>query len=657
MPDVLSGAEWIALLVFGLINTIIAVMLITAVLRRLIGARTGAIRTAVVALALGFAFPPAAAIFLPEGEPATGAGAAVAFGATLVFTIVTGLVVLTILEILVPTGSVPSPVAFVRGWRGQIARTRRYLAVGWIFARHGLGRLTRPGGGLGGRETARALARALEEAGPTYVKLGQFLSTRPDVLPAEFIDELSSLQSNVSPLPWEDLEPVLRAELGDDLSTVFEHIDPKPLASAALAQVHQARLRDGRDVAVKVQRPGIRPVVLTDLDIIGRLARRVQEQTDWGADLGAEALAAGFAASIREEMDFTIERDNMLALAGTLPPGTTAVRLPLPRGRTTPRLIIMDFVSGTTIGKASTALAALEPNRRHTLGAALVRVMLHQILVAGTFHTDLHPGNLVLDDAGGLTMLDCGSVGRIDSYTREALGLLLSAIDRGDALRACDALLGITDAPPRLDEPALRRDLGRAIVRYTAPGATLGANAFSEVFRIVAAHRLTIPPEVAAVFRSLATLDGTVRAVDPDADLLVAARKFRDERQAALADPSSWPTLLQEELVDALPLLRALPRRIARIAEALETGTLQVETRRSYGEAAIRRQTAVIQMAFISILGVTAFATGIWLITSPGDTTLWGVRAVVLAGGALIAAGITLLTRVLYTAITLDRRR
>jgi ubiquinone biosynthesis protein len=236
MSQISSGAEWITLFLVGLLSTVITVVLLSLVLQRLIGARTGATRTTVVALALVFLFMPLSAlVFLPGDVPATGAGFAVAFIATLVLTLVIGLIVLTVLEILVPTGSVPSPLALVRGSRQRIVRTRRYLTVGWIFARHGLGRLTRARGGIGGPETARALARALEEAGPTYVKLGQFLSTRPDVLPAEFVRELESLQSDVAPVPWDGVQQVLRAELGDGLDTMFEHIDEKPPASASLA--------------------------------------------------------------------------------------------------------------------------------------------------------------------------------------------------------------------------------------------------------------------------------------------------------------------------------------------------------------------------------------------------------------------------------------
>src|ERR671931_211054 len=231
------------------------------------------------------------------------------------------MVFLVVAEALVPSGSLPGPLEWRRRLRGRIARTRRYAEITRIALRHGLlpylrgrgrARLDAP---QGRAELARSVRQALDEGGVTFVKLGQVLSTRRDLLPAEAVAELGRLQDRAAPAAWEQVETVLTEELDGSPGEVFAAIERRPLAAASVAQVHAARLHDGSEVVVKVQRPGIRQVVDRDLDIVARLARTLDRDTAWARSIGVRDLAGGFADAVREELDFRIEAGNMAGVA------------------------------------------------------------------------------------------------------------------------------------------------------------------------------------------------------------------------------------------------------------------------------------------------------------------------------------------------------
>jgi ubiquinone biosynthesis protein len=420
---------------------------------------------------------------------------------------------LILAEAVAPSGSV-RPLVWARALRQRLARLRRYLQILQIAARHGLRphlRGRRPAGSdtpAGRAGLARSLRLALEEGGVSFVKLGQLLATRRDLLPAEFIDELSKLHHQVTPAPWPQIEQVLAEELGAPPHTVFAEFDPHPLAAASIAQVHRARLRSsGADVAVKVQRPGIRPVVERDLDIVGRMAHRLQTRTRWGAAIGAVDLARGFATALHEELDFRVEARNIAAVAAaSAAPGTDAsVRLPALHPRLcTQRVLVMEQLDGLPLDAAGPLIDARGLDRQ-ALARALLGCLLRQIMLGGVFHADPHPGNILLLHDGHLALLDFGSVGRLDALLRSGLQQFLLAIDRGDPAGLYDALLEVVVRPDDLDEQRLQRALGQFMARHLNPGAALDVEMFTGLFRLVAGYDLIVPPEVAAVFRALAT--------------------------------------------------------------------------------------------------------------------------------------------------------
>ena len=272
----------------------------------------------------------------------------------------------------------------------------------------------------------------------TFVKLGQVLATRRDLLPEEFVTELSALQDDVPPVSWPAIDEVIRAELGAGVDELFASFERIPMAAASIAQVHAATLKSGQRVVVKVCRPGAPAVVESDLAILERLAVRLQRS--WGRSMGAVELADGFGDALREELDLRIEVRNMTSVAASACHDGSGVRIPVPvEGMSTQRVLVMERLEGRS-------LSAEEPHglteRRGALARGLLDCLLRQVMVDGIFHADPHPGNILLLSDGQLGLLDFGSVGRIDAEMRGALQRLLLAVDHGNPA-------GTNRRPPR----------------------------------------------------------------------------------------------------------------------------------------------------------------------------------------------------------------
>jgi ubiquinone biosynthesis protein len=640
------------------------VLLFAAVIRRLLGVRVGRVRTLLAAvLALVVTAPILASIAPPDPETVSGGEAVLLGGTAVVIAALLAMAALVILEVLLPTGSLPGPVELWRSARRRIARTRRYSTIIRIALRHGLGRFLRgrPGAGptssAARRRLARSLREALDEAGVTFVKLGQLLSTRGELLPAEFVEELTALQDNAAPVPWDDIAAVLAAELGRPVEEAFAEIDHEPMAAASVAQVHAARLTDGTEVVVKVQRPGIAVIVERDLDILLRLAGTLEDRTSWGRSFGARRLALGFADALREELDFTIERDNLQTMAAAL--DTTpdrGVRVPAPYvALSSERVLVMRRLPGTPLGAAGPKLARLGDERRDAIASNLLDSMLDQILVYGNFHVDLHPGNLLVEDDGSLGMLDLGSVGRLDAVTRAAIGHLLAAVGRGDSVAASDALLRLVDRPEEVDERELQRTVGMLIVRYATPGSTAGVAAVGALLRTFASYGLGVPAPVAAVFRAFATLEGTLGLLRPGFDLVGQARAVGARRIAETFAPQRLRDSVEEELAALLPMLRGLPRRIDRIGEAVEHGRLRFNIRLFADERDRLLVTGLLHQALLTIIGATCGVMAALLLgAGNGPRVSEGVALFPLLGYGLLIVAVVLVLRVLVVIFRRD---
>jgi ubiquinone biosynthesis protein len=448
--------------------------------RQLLGLPVGALRALIAGL-LGFAAAYLLGSALRAGQPGhLAAFLTVAVGVPLIV----AMIFLVAAEALVPSGTGPRPVDVVLGVRRALARSRRYSQISRIAVRHGLGpylrgRPLRPADASGGRaDLARSLRQALEEGGVTFTKLGQLMSARRDLLPEEFTSELARLQDRAEPAPWDQVAQVIAQSLGAPVDQVFAGLQPEPAAAASIAQVHQARLRcgDGPDaeVAVKVQRPGIRATVEQDLDILQRMAVRLERRARWARAVGTAGVARGFAAAIREELDFRVEARNTAAVAATWPGqqravgGSVSVVLPAVHEQLcTEHVLVTEWLDGVSL-RAAGPLIDDRGLDRAELTRALLRSMIYQITEGGVFHADPHPGNVLLLTDGRLALLDFGSVGRLDTQQRSALQNLLLALGRGDPAALRDALLELVTRPEEIDELQLERALGQFMARHLA---------------------------------------------------------------------------------------------------------------------------------------------------------------------------------------------
>ena len=562
------------------------------------------------------------------------------------------MIFLVLAEVLVPTGSLPHPVDLVRGLRGRLARARRYSRITRIAVRHGLGPY------LSGRRRAdfdlpsgrtrmaASLATALDEAGVTFVKLGQILSTRRDLLPPEFVDELSRLRDRVAPAPWDEIQQLLTDELGSPVDEVFAEFSREPMAAASIAQVHAATLKSGERVVVKVQRPDIGSVVERDLDIVARLANTLHARTRWGRAIGVRELATGFADAMREELDFRVEMANMVAVAA----GThTGVRYPTPyEALSGKRVLVMERLDGVSLSEAGP-----DTPDREGLARTLLDTMLRQVMMDGVFHADPHPGNVLLLADGTLGMIDFGSVGRLDGSLREALQRLLLAMDKADVLGVADALLEVVRRPDEIDQVQLERAIGQFLARHLGPGASAGVRMFADLFKIVADFGLSVPPEVAAVFRALATLEGGLTQLSPGFDMVTEARGVAAGYVHQSLDADALRRTAMDELVTLVPMLRRLPRRVERIAGALENGRLSLNIRLFADQRDRTHVTELLHQVLLTVLGATAGVMAVILLAA--DSVSQQVTLLQLCGYSLLIISAVLVLRVLALIFRRDR--
>jgi ubiquinone biosynthesis protein len=623
-----------------------AVFVIALAARQLLGFQSGLIRTllcAVLGLAVG------GSLLGPHLQ--TGAETAALFPVMVGIQLLTTVLALLVIDAIVPRRS---PIAWISDAQHRTARARRYAQVSNIARRNGLVRQVRVRPRFGDHERnvafARSLRRTLEEAGVSFVKLGQLMSTRDDLLPPEFITELRSLQDEVVPVPWTLVGELLAADLGAPVDEVFTQFERQPLAAASIGQVHRATLHSGEQVVVKVQRPGITTIVDRDLDIALRAAASLEQRAAWARDMGAVELAQGFAEALREELDFRVEARNLTTITASsaLHRSSDRIRLPHLHGEfTTQRILVMEFLDGVPLGRADAVIAERGLDRVE-LARTLLWCLLRQIMVDGVFHADPHPGNILVLADGQLALLDFGSVGHLDTQLQGALQSLLLAIDQRDPAALRDALLEITNDSPDIDAHSLERSLGRLMARNLSPGLIPDAEAFADLFRIVSTYGVTVPPEIEVVFKTLATLQGTLARLAPGFDIIRESQRFSDTEITAQLAPVDLKDVAIKEVLELVPLLRRLPRRFDRITTAIERGQLSANVRLLADPRDKEVVSGYLHQALEGVLAATIGIMAVVLLASQGGPLIsQGVRLYAVFGYNLLVISAVLAIRVL----------
>jgi ubiquinone biosynthesis protein len=468
---------------------------------------------------------------------------------------------------------------------GGVARLSRYKDFAWFLTKYGRADFVKAAGleslpdedPAGTGPDAEALARDLESLGPTFIKLGQLLSTRADLLPPPYLEALARLQDDVDPFPFEDVERIVQEELGVRLSKAFDEFDPQPIAAASLGQVHRAVLRGGRAVAVKVQRPGIRERVQADLASLEEMATLVERFTSASKNIDAARLLDEFRRSLMAELDYREEAQNLIALARQLEAFDRIV-VPLPiADYSTSRVLTMDFISGVKI----TAVSPVEWTEIDggALAEDLFRAYLQQILVDGTFHADPHPGNVFLTTDHRIALLDLGMVGRLSSTMQEQLMKLLLAISEGRGDDAASVAITLGERREEFDEAALRRSVVQLVGRYRSR-ALKDLNAgvvMLEMARSGGQHGLRMAPELALLGKTLLNLDEIGRVLDSEFDVNASLRRNATSLMRRRMLKSASPANLFTSMLEAREFAERLPSRVNKILDRFAGDDLRLK--------------------------------------------------------------------------------
>jgi ubiquinone biosynthesis protein len=431
-------------------------------------------------------------------------------------------------------------------------------------------------GDAGVQAEAERLAADLEALGPTFIKLGQLLSTRAELLPVPYLKALSRLQDRVEPFPFELVETIVAAELGVRLSKAFSEFERTPLAAASLAQVHRAALRDGRPVAVKVQRPDVRERIAEDMEVLGQIAELLDRHTDLGKRYELSRLLEEFRTSLLRELDYRQEARNLETLSANLAEFDRIV-VPLPvADYSTSKVLTMDLVRGRKVTEL-TPLARLDIDGA-ALAEQLFSAYLKQFLVDGFFHADPHPGNVFLTGDGRLALIDLGMVGHISTGLAESLLKMLLAITEGRGEEVAEIAQRIGRPLETFDEAELRRRVVELVVKHQ--GATMAdlqmGKLVLEISRAAGEGGMRTPPELSMLGKALLNLDEVARTLDPELDPNAVIRRQSVELLRQRMLKSASPGHLFNALIEAKEFAEMLPGRINRILQRIADNDLRV---------------------------------------------------------------------------------
>ncbi|HEY0457216.1 MAG TPA: AarF/ABC1/UbiB kinase family protein [Verrucomicrobiae bacterium] len=426
---------------------------------------------------------------------------------------------------------------------------------------------------------AQQLTDELERMGPTFVKIGQLLSSRADLMPEVYLKALARLQDNVKPFPFNEVEEIVQHELGARLSKAFSEFEPEPIAAASLGQVHRATLRDGRSVVVKIQRPGIRKQIAEDFELLEELAKFFEEHTEVGRRYRFTKVLDEFKETLRQELDYLLEASNMEKIGESLA-GFPNIRLPKPIADYTSRSVLtMEYISGVKITKLS-PLARLDLNG-HELADELFRAYLKQVLVDGLFHADPHPGNVFLTEDNKIALLDLGMIGRTTPGMQEQLLKLLLDISEGESEKAIEIILAISDTAKDFDEAEFRRKIGHLISEQhdaSIQQMDIG-KALLRVGKISAENGLYVPADLTLIGKTLLQLDQIGRVLDPQFNPNAAVRQNVTQLLRDRVWKEVSPAKLLGSALQVKDFVTGLPPRINKILDAVANAELELKVK------------------------------------------------------------------------------
>lgn len=427
------------------------------------------------------------------------------------------------------------------------------------------------------RETpslAERLPDVLQELGPTFVKLGQILSTRQDLIPAEYCVELQRLQDRVSPIPLADARKVVESSLGSAVESVFEDFSEEPLACASIAQVHTAKLKSGESVVVKIQRPGVRESIEADLNILHLFARKLEESFPEARAFGPTAIATEFDRAIRRELDFTVEARNAARFTRNFE-SWTRVHIPkIYEAESSDRVLVMERLHGVKI------IEATGRDDMNVIAQEVVRMLFKQVFEDGFFHGDLHPGNLFVLDDGRIGLIDFGLVGRMSPAMREALADLLLALSLRSYEGVARALYDISIKSDGVDYGAWERDVTELMDQHLA-STSLADVDFGAVIRDIVdgamRHNVRVPPDYTMFFKALMTVEGIGKRISPDLDVIATCQPYVERLIAKRYEPEALLRTTVDTMNAFGKIGRRLPTTLQQILQQIEDRSIGLQ--------------------------------------------------------------------------------
>lgn len=542
-------------------------------------------------------------------------------------------------------------------------RIRRYREIARVLVRHGLGFLV----GITGLERFAPFRRgmtagsswpsqperlrlALEDLGPTFIKLGQILSTRADLLPPAFQHELSKLQDAATPVPFEKIQAAMHQEFGKPVDEVFAEFDRQPVASASIGQAHAAKLRDGTDVIVKIRRPGVQEQVEEDLDILYSLAQTASRRWDVANHYDLVGLVQEFSDTLRGELDYLREARNAERFGAAFENDDT-VRVPrIFRETTTAQVITLERLKGVKI--SDDAALADYPVDTAALADRVFQMYLQMIFDDGFFHADPHPGNFFIDSQGRIGLIDFGMVGYVDHRLQDDLVRLILATVMEDADRMVDVVLDLGVARSRIDRSILRQDIQRLINKYS--GRSLGeielGAAIEDGLLIIRRHNLQLPSNLALLLKTGVMAEGLAARVSPEFEPLAALRPYTEHILMKQLDPRELGKRVGHASYEAAQLGLEMPHLVRRILGSVDRGQIEVGVRPERFEPLMFRAERMVNRVVLGII-TASFIIGLAVLMSVYNPPGWDRWA-----GAVFGAGFLVAVALgLYLAWTILR--
>jgi ubiquinone biosynthesis protein len=494
--------------------------------------------------------------------------------------------------------------------------------------------------------SAERMRRALEDMGPTFVKLGQILSTRVDLFAPEWIAEFEKLQDHAAPVPFDEIRAQLAADLGADPDSVFAELDPAPLAAGSIAQVHRARLQDGTAVVLKVRRPGIESVIDADLRLLRHLAELVEREWPALQRYRPRALVRQFAKSLHRELDLRTECRNAERIAANLSANENIVVPAIYWQWATQRLNVQLYVDGIP-GRELAAVDEAGLDRR-ILARRGANAVLQMVLADGFFHADPHPGNVFYLPGNRLAFIDFGMVGRLSRERRDQLADLLYSLAQRNPEHAAELLVDWADKA-EMDMQGLCMDIDSFIDEFHGlpleqieVGRLLG-----DLTALMREHRLTLPPDLALLFKATISLEGLGRMLDPGFDMVSEARPFLAQIGRQRRSPRALARLGAKSLREAATLAFSLPGELRRLLKAMDRGAVTVHVDISHLDRAFERMDRSVSRLTIGIVTAALIIGSSIVMTVETESTWLGLPFFGLLGfiGAVVC-GIWLLVSI-----------